>query len=341
MSNADGSLDIDMFLVRLNKSIPEPVAKWMTFVLPVLSLISLMSTIVMVIIFRRQKNYTGLQRIVSCILVLTTLCLAVRIPLSIILLGNDGLYTDYLEYKWCEVFTRLNVDTPTVINIINALLKVGLAVQGLIMMFAPKKAKVLMTSRKTIWFCFFTCIVGVCVYIPAMYLITFLPVPWTSKYRPDTERECCVPFPGDHVINIEFYQRDAYLGILCVAHAFPIATMLSVGVILTVRLYMLKRTSQTDDAVEQKEHIRAISLCMFVFPGLDLPTAIQILLITLTYGLVDIGVDINTTQDIVSYFGLVETICSAFVPVITLFIFCLCDTRIRTTFMQLLRRRNT
>lgn len=336
-------MDIDFFLMRLDKSLPLVAAKWNVYVLPVITVLCLISTIILTILFKRQKDYIGVQKLVSCIMVITTLCLAVRIPLGIKFLGDDALYTDYLEYKWCEIFARVNVDTPAAMNIIIGLLKVGLAVQGLIMMFLPKKEKTLMTSRKTVWFCLLTCVAGVCLYIPSMQLFNFIAIDWVSKLDENVERECCIPFPSDVVINTEYYQRDVYLGLFMTTHAFPLLTMLTVGIILSIRLYFMKRVSQSDtvETYQHKEVIRAISVCMFGYCVLSLPGLIALLFSLLVYAQVDLGWSFDEINAIISYINMADTFFMSILPPVTLLIFCLCDTRFRIIFMHFIgRRRN-
>lgn len=321
MTSTNNQFDIDDYLLRLNKSIGNVSRIYLGYVHPAMAVMSAVFMVILWKTFKRMKENRSLFRILSAMVLLEAFGLLIRAPLLTWFLSDEMIFTDYLEYRYCEIFQRLSADVPSVVVNITGILRILMSVHVLILTFKPSKEVTWLSSTRIILAIVGCCILGVLIFVPNMYLTDFQQVKWFSKYNPTEQRDCCMVLPKSSVMNIEWFQRNAMLGSLIIS-SLP---LLLVTIACTIVAVWKCRTKAGRDE-ENSDHKRVTNImstvwCLMAYTILKLPYFAWTLCVTLVYGKVDLGTPLMEVVYILSDVNMLDAIFASLSIPCTLVIF--------------------
>ena len=163
------------------------------YVIPPLTIIYLCIDVYMLTVFYRGRFNTPTHVILIAIAV-AGMVNGWSICIPLLYFFTFGMYKEYVTYNWCLAYTALHTVIPTIAHCISLVLTVLLAVQRLVFIKMPFKAKTICSQRNTIIAISAVVMYGILFNIPYFYHFKISGKYMKSKTDPSKEIYVCMKY---------------------------------------------------------------------------------------------------------------------------------------------------
>ena len=251
---SDGSSPLD--LARMKDGLETRIIL-QGYVIPPLTIIVLCIDVYMLTVFYRGRFNTPTHVILIAIAV-AEMVNGLSLFIPAVYFFTFGMYKEYVTYNWCSAYTALNTVIPTIAHCISLLLTVVLAIQRLIFIKMPFKAKTLCSRTNTIIAISAVVMYGILFNIPYFYHFKISGKYMKSKTDPSKEIYVCMKYKPEVSSEVKTLLRIIFDKFIPTLSLVIISIFLMIGIRKLSK--NLKKLTNTTKISQRNQQNRTLSV---------------------------------------------------------------------------------